>query len=113
MRIRQLDVRFWRHFENLSLRLEDDANLVCVVGANGTGKSHLLELVAAFAAKLGVAQGFEAQRGDPFVDLHDLSIEIQISLEGWNCPVLMDTFSNPRKRGMRCRDGREEEAQTS
>ena len=33
--------------------------------------------------------------------------------EFWNCPVLMDTFSNPRKRGMRCRDGREEEAQTS
>lgn len=74
MRIRHIKVTRWRHFENIELQLSDDASLVCVVGANGTGKSHLLELVAACAHKLGLSQGIEIPRGDPFNDPHDFSL---------------------------------------
>src|SRR4051812_32055075 len=75
MRIRNIQIRGWRHFENIALELPDDAPLVCIVGANGTGKSHLLELIAACAQRLGLSQGVEIPRGDPFNDAHDLSLQ--------------------------------------
>lgn len=43
LRIRDIKISSWRNFENLKLNLEEDTGLVCIVGANGTGKSHLLE----------------------------------------------------------------------
>ncbi|HRQ27085.1 AAA family ATPase [Hyphomicrobium sp.] len=73
MKIKELHVRSWRHFENLSITLEDNVPLVCIVGANGTGKSHLLELIAACAHKLGLSQGVDIPRGDPFADVHDFT----------------------------------------
>lgn len=74
MRIRRITVTAWRHFSNIELTLAEDAGLVCIVGANGTGKSHLLELIAACAHRLGLSQGIEAPRGDPFADEHDFSL---------------------------------------
>ena len=74
MRIRQINIAQWRHFENIELRIDDDTGLVCIVGANGTGKSHLLELIAACAHHLGLSQGIEIPRGDPFSDPHELSL---------------------------------------
>jgi energy-coupling factor transporter ATP-binding protein EcfA2 len=47
---------------------------VCLVGANGTGKSHLLELLAACAHRLGLSPGVELSRGDPFNDKHDFEL---------------------------------------
>lgn len=79
MRIRTIKINQWRHFQNLELSLKDDASLVCVVGANGTGKSHLLELVAACAHKLGLSQGTESARGDPFSDPHDFSLQFYMA----------------------------------
>ena len=79
MRIRQINVTQWRHFENIGLQLEDDAGLVCIVGANGTGKSHLLELIAACAHKLGLSQGIEIPRGDPFSDPHEFSLQFYLA----------------------------------
>lgn len=74
MRIRHLSIRAWRHFADIELTLTEDAGLVCIVGANGTGKSHLLELIAACAHRLGLSQGVETPRGDPFSDDHDFSL---------------------------------------
>jgi energy-coupling factor transporter ATP-binding protein EcfA2 len=74
MRIRHIGIKTWRHFANIQLDLSEDAGLVCIVGANGTGKSHLLELIAACAHRLGLSQGVEAPRGDPFSDEHDFSL---------------------------------------
>lgn len=54
MRIRHIKISAWRHFANIELALTEDAGLVCIVGANGTGKSHLLELIAACAHRLGL-----------------------------------------------------------
>jgi predicted ATPase len=79
MRIRNIRIGIWRHFENIELKLEDNTNLVCLVGANGTGKSHLLELIAACAYKLGLSPGFEIPRGDPFSDPHDFSLQFYLA----------------------------------
>lgn len=75
MRIRNIQVGEWRHFSNIGLEVDDDIGLVCIVGANGTGKSHLLELIAACAHRLGLSQGIEIPRGDPFSDPHAFSLE--------------------------------------
>jgi Protein of unknown function (DUF4435)/AAA ATPase domain len=75
MRIRSININQWRHFENIRLQLDDDTGLVCIVGANGTGKSNLLELIAACAHRLGLSQGIEIPRGDPFSDPRDFSLQ--------------------------------------
>src|SRR4030067_546792 len=75
MRIRTIIINRWRHFENIKLALDGDTGLVCRVGANGTGKSHLLELIAACAHRLGLSQGIEIPRGDPFSDPRDFSLQ--------------------------------------
>lgn len=75
MRIREIKIRQWRHFENIEMELTEDSGLVCIVGANGTGKSHLLELIASCAHRLGLAPGVEIPRGDPFSDPHDFSLQ--------------------------------------
>lgn len=79
MRIRNIRINQWRAFQNIELQLDDDAGLVCIVGANGTGKSHLLELIAACAHRLGLSQGIEIPRGDPFADSHDFSLRFYIA----------------------------------
>jgi ABC-type transport system involved in cytochrome c biogenesis ATPase subunit len=79
MRIRSITIQKWRHFENIEIRLSEDAGLVCIVGANGTGKSHLLELVAACAHHLGLAQGIEIPRGNPFNDPHEFTLQFYVA----------------------------------
>lgn len=79
MRIRSIRIGAWRNFENIELELDDDAHLVCVVGANGTGKSHLLELISACAHRLGLSPGIEIPRGNPFSDPHDFSLQFYLA----------------------------------
>ena len=79
MRIKNIKIGQWRHFENIQLLLEDNTGLVCIVGANGTGKSHLLELIAACTHRLGLSQGIEIPRGDPFSDPHDFSLQFHLA----------------------------------
>ena len=80
MRIRTVKINRWRHFENITLQLDDNTGLVCIVGANGTGKSHLLELIAACAHRLGLSQGIEIPRGDPFSDKRDFSLQFFLAI---------------------------------
>lgn len=56
-----------------------DTALVCLVGANGTGKSYTLELVGACANHLGLSRGIENPRGDPFADQHKFSLVMQVA----------------------------------
>ena len=79
MRIKHIKVDYWRHFKNVEVNLDDDAGLVCIVGANGTGKSHLLELIACCAYELGLSGGIEITRGSVFADRHKLSIKIYLA----------------------------------
>ncbi len=91
MRIRRIKINRWRHFENIDLLLDDDASLVCIVGANGTGKSHILELIAASAHELGLSPGVETARGSVYSDPHD--VEIVFYLAPSVSPVV-DQFVN-------------------
>ncbi|WP_288900253.1 AAA family ATPase [uncultured Sneathiella sp.] len=79
MRIRNIKIRTWRHFENIEISLGEEKGLVCIVGANGTGKSHILELIAACAHKLGLSTGVDIPRGEPFKDDHDFTLQIHIA----------------------------------
>lgn len=117
MRIRSITIHRWRHFENISLALEPTASLVCVVGANGTGKSHILELIAASAHRLGLSQGIELPRGNPFDDPHQFSLQFHLAegvsgaidqgLNGdpdfgqWDRTLTLESTSNPETRETR------------
>ena len=68
MRVRKIEIVEWRNFRNVTIDLSDDASLICLVGANGTGKSQILELIAACAHRIGLSSGVEIPRGDPFAD---------------------------------------------
>lgn len=94
MRIRHIAIANWRHFANIELTLTEEAGLVCIVGANGTGKSHLLELIGACAHRLGLSQGVETPRGDPFSDEHDFSLLFYLA-EGVSEAVDKELSSSP------------------
>jgi predicted ATPase len=94
MRISEVSIHEWRHFQDITLSLGDDARLVCVVGANGTGKSHLLELIAGCAHRLGLSQGVETSRGDPFADRHDFALRFHLAC-GVSPAVDNDLFDDP------------------
>lgn len=79
MRIRRIEIGQWRHFENISIEVPEDAGLVCIVGANGTGKSHLLELIGACAHRFGLSQGVDIPRGDPFADPHKFNLTFYLA----------------------------------
>lgn len=74
MRIRRIVINNWRHFENIRLELDSDAPLVCIIGANGTGKSHILELIASSAHDLGLSPGVDNARGSVYSDPHDVEL---------------------------------------
>lgn len=94
MRIRSLRINRWRYFENIELQLDDHRALVCIVGANGTGKTHLLELIAACAHKLGLSPGIEIPRGDPFSDSHDFSLQFYLA-EGISAAIDQGLVGQP------------------
>lgn len=77
MRIRKINITRWRNFENVSIEVPEDAPLICLVGANGTGKTHILELISATAHHFGLSAGIQIPRGDPFQDSdHEFLVEI-------------------------------------
>lgn len=114
MRILRITINEWRHFTNISLELSADQPLVCIVGANGTGKSHILELIASCAHKLGLAQGVEIPRGDPFADPHKFSLRFFLSegtseaidsaisqfrgFESWDRTLVIDSEKQPHSK---------------
>jgi predicted ATPase len=81
LRVVNIRINKWRHFENVDFQIDQASNLVCIVGANGTGKSHLLELIASCASKLGLSIGVEIPRGDAFTDPHDFYLQLYIGQE--------------------------------
>ena len=94
MRIRRIAIRQWRMFERVVITIPDASGLVCLIGANGTGKSHLLELVASCAHRLGLSQGVEIPRGDPFNDTHDITLEFHVA-EGVSTAVDRGLVNDP------------------
>jgi predicted ATPase len=68
MRIRKISIAEWRNFRNLQIDIDQESSLVCLVGANGTGKTHILELISSCAHRVGLSSGVDIPRGDPFND---------------------------------------------
>ena len=68
MRVKRIVISDWRNFSNIEIQVRDNTSLVCLVGANGTGKTHILELVSACAHRIGLSSGIDIPRGDPFAD---------------------------------------------
>lgn len=121
MRIRSINIKHWRHFRDLQLEVAPEANLVCVVGANGTGKTHLLELIGAGAHKIGLSRGTEVPRGDPFADEHDFSLSFSlppgvsptvdaldpegIGLSGWDRTLVLESQKSGSSHKLSIRAG--------
>ena len=80
MKILRLTIRSWRNLRDVDLTVPQDSPLVCLVGENGTGKSAILELLSAAAHSLGISQGVETNRGNPFQEEHDLSLLVQVPI---------------------------------
>jgi len=57
-----------------------EARLVCIVGANGSGKSNLLNLVSGVAFHFGLSPGLDPERRPPLAEYADL--EVELMLEG-------------------------------
>ena len=79
MRVQRIKIEKWRHFRDIEITVPDDAPVACVVGPNGVGKSHLLELIAAAAHRAGLSPGFETSRGDPFGENAIFEVKFYIS----------------------------------
>lgn len=75
VRITRVTIDKWRNIEGVDLIVPAEASVVCLVGENGTGKSHVLELLSAASQRLGLAPGLDLSRGDPFQEPHSLAIE--------------------------------------
>ncbi|MER8610600.1 AAA family ATPase [Mesorhizobium sp. M0435] len=80
MRIQHIKIERWRHFDGVEFTLPDDAPIVCMVGGNGTGKSQILELIAACAQRIGLSPGTESPRGDPFSEGATFEVAFFIAL---------------------------------
>lgn len=91
------------------MNVDREEKVVCLVGANGTGKSQLLELIAVCANHIGISPGHQAPRGNPLVGDHELTITFQIpegfdqpteeNLKTYECYALWDrSFSVTTKR---------------
>ena len=79
MRIQRIQIQSWRHFEKLEIHIPAEAPLICLVGSNGTGKSQILEVIAAAAEVVGLARGFESNRGNPFDENGYIEVEFYLA----------------------------------
>lgn len=88
MRIQHIKIERWRHFEGVELTPPEAAPIICIVGGNGTGKSQILELIAACAQRIGLSAGVESNRGDPFIE--DSTFEVKFLIAPNTIPSLED-----------------------
>src|SRR3954471_7456282 len=84
MRVQYISIKKWRHFRDIEIELPDKLPMICLVGSNGTGKSQILELVAACAARIGLANQIVGPRGDPFAEKSEFEIRFFIAPD--TCP---------------------------
>lgn len=93
MRIQCIKIDRWRHFEGVAFTLPEAAPIICIVGGNGTGKSQILELIAACAQRIGLTPGSENPRGDPFAE--NAAFEINFFVAPNTIPNLDDEHAYP------------------
>src|ERR1700719_993990 len=62
MRIARIEIEKWRNLREVILDVPADARLICLVGANGTGKSNVLELLSFAAYQFGLSTALSVRR---------------------------------------------------
>jgi predicted ATPase len=93
LRIQHIKIDRWRHFEGVAFALPESAPIICIVGGNGTGKSQILELIAACAQRIGLTPGSENPRGDPFTENAAFEVSFFVALN--TIPNLDDEQAYP------------------
>ncbi|MEV6523211.1 AAA family ATPase [Longispora sp. NPDC051575] len=78
MRLLRLEIDSWRHLQNVVIEPPEDATMICLAGENGSGKTSVLELVAAICSKIRISTGAEYFRSDPFGESHSFRATFQI-----------------------------------
>lgn len=79
MRIQYIKIDRWRNFQGIEFSPPESAPIICLVGANGTGKSQILELISACAQRIGLTPGNETSRADPFSEDASFAVKFLIS----------------------------------
>jgi ABC-type dipeptide/oligopeptide/nickel transport system ATPase component len=79
VKLLHLKINRWRNFEGVTFDIAPEANLICLVGENGTGKSNVLELASALAHRVGISPGVNISRGDPFEEHLDVEARFRIT----------------------------------
>lgn len=83
-RVTAVRIGNWRGFQDYALEVPTESSLVCLVGANGSGKSSLLELLSAAAQRIGVLQGLDLARGDALNDAQETSVSFRFTGSHYN-----------------------------
>jgi hypothetical protein len=79
LRVTRLSIQRWRNIRDITFEIPSDARLICLVGENGTGKSHILELLSYSAAYIGLSPGFAGRRGNPQQEEHEFSFVLDLA----------------------------------
>lgn len=87
MQVIRVKISKWRNLRHVDLAVDPSASLVCLVGENGAGKSAVLELISTAAHHLGIAQGVEMARGNPFDEDHDVEVVVRVPMTDLPLPV--------------------------
>lgn len=80
MRISSISITKWRNLAGITLELPPDADFLCLVGENGSGKSHLLDLLHFAAQQLGLTPDLSAKRQPPLASEEPYDIAVTLSL---------------------------------
>ena len=103
MRIKQLDIASWRQFRDVSIPFPDNG-VICLVGANGSGKSSILYLIRHIYAILGVpgkTMGVPEQRLGTWLESDSITATVTVevpdghkveNLEFSQSPLPVSTF---------------------
>lgn len=78
MKIINIEIQSWRNFEDVYITIPEESSLVCLVGENGTGKSNILELLAAASSELGISSGIQLPRGNPLDEPHSFTVTLKL-----------------------------------
>lgn len=80
MRVSRIRVERWRNLRDLTIELDPDADFICLVGENGTGKSHLLDLLHFAGHHFGLIEGLTSKRQPPYVTEEPYRVEVRLTL---------------------------------
>ena len=80
MRVQNIKIVNLRNFDNIEINFSPESPMICIVGANGVGKSQLLELIAACSRYIGLTPGSESNRSSPISEEGRFAVKFYIPI---------------------------------